>query len=281
MNNILFTTSIGLSMLAIFACSDNAITESSDTPSATTVEKNQSSSSSNESSSSIEPMVLCKVSGDWGSEGCLKTLPSGKGDLWSTGSNSVLTYAYAKKSDYFGEHAGELFFESDSLEGGNTTVIWYSRDNKPSDFQKQSLHASFLLDQGNLSYAPFFRLGFYVAGFDSNGVAISADISNWNGLCVLYTGTINANLQLDLGDSTNKHINNILPSVTLSPIETPQCHKWSEFKQYNTDKEHDYISGEEAAKHVVRIVFSFQQTQPQKKYGDSFEILAIGTNRDE
>ena len=290
----LYTAFMAVFVLAIIACSDN-VASSSEDPNTVTAKNNQSSSSDAEisssaiieSSSSIkslssssEKAVLCKVSGDWGDEGgCVKILPSGKGDLWSIGDRKVKTDAFAKDSSKFGDRAGDFFFETDSLEGSKTRISFGDGRYAFSDFQGK-LDVSFVLNKEESSKDPFVKIGFYVAGFDSNGVALSADVSNWNGLCFLFSGTVGPILQLDLGDSINQKLGNTLPSVTMSKEGVSQCFEWSQFKQANTDGEHEVITGNEAAKHVVRVVLLFQESSyPSGLVG--FQILAIGTNRDE
>jgi hypothetical protein len=279
MNKKFYAICLATFMLAILACSGDNVTGSSEDPNTVTA-KAKSSSSSDEvrssssvikiSSSSDSP-VLCKVSGDWG--GCVK---GGFGDLWSSGDLHVKTNILAKDSTKFGYHAGYFFIETDSIEGGKSTSVW-NDGRMISEFGNGWLGADLYLDKGSLTYDPYVNIGFYVAGFDSNGVALSADISNWNGICVLYGGDTSPNftLQLDLGDSINKKLGYTLPSVALK--RQNHCYEWKDFKQVVTNKEQDVITGEDAAKHVVRVVFHFQAS-PGEYY---FEILAIGTNRDE
>ena len=297
MNQKLYTALMAVIVLAIIACSDN-VAGSSEDPNTVTAKKKQSSSSDIEisssaiieSSSSIktlssssEKVVLCKVSGGWG--GCAKFGTGGIGDLWPyTGSVNVHTKAYAEDTTKFGEHAGELYFETDSIEGGKTQVLWYEGNliSKRNYFRNGFLFANVQFDKGNLSCDPYFDLGFYIAGFDTNGVLLSADISNWKGLCFLFHGSIVPTLQLDLGDSLNQKLGYALPAVTMVSSEDPQCYNWNQFKQPDSKKEHEIISGEEAAKHVAKIVFHFQ-AQPNEEFDgkEVFEFIAIGTNRDE
>lgn len=293
--------------LTMLACSNDSISGSSEDPNAVTAENDSSSSSldGETSSSAIQPEisssssakkfsssskyvpVLCKASVDWGYDGCLIKPPSGNGDLWSYGLK-VKTDAYADDPSKFGERAGEFFVETDSIEGGETKLYWFGSDRKPSNFESCSLegyiHANVVWNKGNLPYElghdPYFNLGFYVAGFDSDGVAMSADISNWNGMCFVYSGTTKPTLQLDLGDSINKKLGNALPSVTLFNKQEPQCFEWKDFKQPAMEKKYEVISGEEAAKHVEKVIFHFQAL-PRESFGDAGDILilAIGTNR--
>ena len=128
-------------------------------------------------------------------------------------------------------------------------------------------------------------MGFYVAGFDTNGEMLSANIQNWNGICVVadYEGSdsIKLTMQLDLGDSINSRIGNVLPEVVLKSSESTQCFEWNQFKQPTTNKELEIISGEEAAKHAARIIFHFQALSSPHEPVVLFNITAIGTNRDD
>ena len=305
MNNKL-CMALGAFALVMLACSseNGSITEPYDDPGAGTAKHNssssleidvsssslnaqsssseiESSSSVVESSSSSSHLSLCKVSGDWSEYGCIYTPSHGEGDLWSRRDRKVRTNVYLEDSSNFGDRAGEFFFETDSLEGGESFIEWSDGLHLVPEFDG-ILRTNVRFLKGNLTYDPFVKIGFYVAGFDSSGAALSADVTNWNGLCILYDGTIGTTLQLDLGESLNRKLGNALPSVKVVPSEEPQCFDWSQFKQPETDTKHETISGEEAAKHVEKVVLFFQTT-PREKYGgfEAFEIIAIGTNRDE
>ena len=306
MNKKLCMACIGAFTLVMFACSseNGSITEPFDDPGAGTAKHNssssleidvsssslnaqsssseiESSSSVVESSSSSSHLSLCKVSGHWRESGCLPTPSHGEGDLWSRLDRKVRTNVYLEDSSKFGDRAGEFFFETDSLEGGESFIKWTDGYFVVPEFEGM-LEADVRFAKGSLTYDPFVKIGFYVAGFDSSGAALSADVTNWNGLCLFYLGTIGTTLQLDLGESLNRKLGNALPSLKVESSKEPQCFDWGQFKQLETDTEHETISGEEAAKHVEKVVFFFQTT-PREEYGgfEGFEIIAIGTNRDE
>ncbi len=314
MSQKLYTAFMAVFVLAIIACSDN-VAGSSEDPNTVTAKNNQSSSSDAEISSSVTiaksssskkmessssaskklsssstPHVLCKVSGDWGDVGCAPGPSFSDGDLLSDGDRIVKTNAYASDSTKFGKHAGEIFFETNSKEGSKMQVFWAP----DSSFEyKGLLSAVYRFNTDSLTENSFFDIGFYVAGFDSNGTMLSADISNWNGICLMYRGSIDPVIQLDLGDSLNRKIGYALPSVTvITTKEDPGyslirgrtneilCYEWNQFKQPDIKGKHELISGEDAAKHVARIIFHFQAQPNTDDYG-FFSFLAIGTNRDE
>ena len=293
MKRLMFLT--GALSLALLACSGDDVSGTSDNPESSAAEDESSSSllveessssleassSSLQESSSSADFALCKVRGDWGSRGgCAETPPSGHGDLWSTGNLKVKTASLIDPAS-LGDGAGEFFFETDSAEGGGSEIIWSDNHYVLPEFTGLLL-ANIHLVTGTLPYNPFCNIGFNVAGFDSSGNAISADVSDWNGICVLYEGSISPTIQLDLGDSLNQKIGHSLPSVKTVSQKEPQCYEWSQFKQIDLDEEYEAISGEEAAKKVVRIVFHFQEKPNEELNGyDLVEFIAIGTNRDD
>ena len=305
MNQKLYTAFLTLFVLGIIACSDN-VAGSSEDPNTVTAKNNLSSSSDveisssaiiesssssfvRERSSSSKSLVLCKVSGDWGDVGCAPGPEFSDGDLWSEGNSVVKTKKFAKDSTKFGEHAGEIFIETDSIEG-SVTRIFLSPDS--SSKYNGYLSGLYQFDPDSMTENSYFNIGFYVAGFDSNGTTLSADISNWGGICVMYRGQIDPVIQLDLGDSLNKKLGYALPSVTvITTKEDPGyslirgrtneilCYEWNQFKQPDIKGKHEIISGEDAAKHVAKVIFHFH-AQPGSDYG-FFSFLAFGTSRDQ
>ena len=214
----------------------------------------------------------------------------GHGDLWSVGDNQVNTKVYSYRPSMFRDDAGTFFYDDGRKNGAETDVEWYesgwlSDSDKTGRFDKFSSNYPSTgghLIKGDMDKNLFFDIGFYVAGFDSNKTAIPADISNWNGICVVikYVASdekMKLSMQLDLGDSINQKIGNVLPEVVLESSEVAQCFEWDQFKQPGADR---IISGEEAAKNVARIIFHFESAlETEVLFG--FDILAIGTNRDE
>ena len=238
-------------------------------------------------SSIYYPPFLCKTTLGGG------CAPQGyDGDLWDPYKDVavVLTNKYADDSSKFGIDAGKWFWEVDSIDGGKSTILWGegaeyggSLDSAVASAQEYNgLSGEARLDKGGLTYNPFVRVGFYVAGFDSCGVALSADITNWNGICVAFKSDVGPVLELDLGDSLNKELSWALPMVSLrrasNELGRSMCFSWSDFKMPSWAKNYKYqISGEEAAKRVVRIFMRFQDEPGNYK----FNIMAIGSNRDD
>jgi hypothetical protein len=280
----------GALSLALLACSGDDVSGTSNSPTSSTAENElsssflieESSSSLEESSSSVQEsssstfQPLCKAVGG---RGCSV---SGFGDLWSLGNRRVSTNAYIEDSSELGERYGELFFEMGTEKGGNTSVQW--NDGRfVSEFGNGHLSANVWLDKGDMEELPFFNVGFIVAGYDSNNKALSADISNWNGICVVVEygseEKIEPSIQLDLGDSINKKLGHTLPAVILELSDSTQCFEWNDFKISNSENGTFIISGEDAARHVEKIIFHFQSMTENNIL--VFEFFAIGTNRDD
>ena len=248
----------------------------------------QSSSSSDPSwvfSSAYIPPVLCKVGG-YG--GCVVSY---YGDLWSGEEtiDTVQTNAFAEDKSQFGTNAGKWFLDANPYdEGGASTIQWAvpvgddedSTSLLPVMNECGGLCGKFELNKGTLTYNPFVEVGFYVAGIDSNGVALSADVSNWTGICVMYSSSILGSLVLDLGDSLNQVLKYDVPSVTLSKSLSgaSKCFEWRKFKRAGWGAKvegwEDENAGEMAAQHLAKVVFRFQDKDGTK---GEFNIRAIGT----
>lgn len=214
------------------------------------------------------------------------TLKVYSGDLWEGYTSFVDAGLYVEDKSLIGNDVGMWFWETDSTEGGKSFIEWPvelgdefdALSINPVIDQCAGICGTIHLERGDLSYSPFVDVGFNVAGFDSNGVALSADVTNWNGICVSYSASVAPTLVLDLGDSLNEELAWALPMVDLPRVSsgTKKCFEWSDFKMPSWSSAHEFkISGEEAAKHVARIYFRFQS----KSGIGNFNIMAIGTNR--
>lgn len=253
-----------------------------------------SSSSSEPSwiySSAYVPPVLCKVGGF----GCVTI---SEGDLWSgaywddESEADVQTSLYAEDKSQFGIDAGKWFLDIDTADGGKSTIQWAvpvgnekdSASILPVMEECDGLCGTFKLDRDDLSYYdPFVRVGFNVAGFDSNGVALTVDVSNWTGICLMYQATIGASLVLDVGDSLNKALEYDLPFATLpkSTAGSSRCFEWSKFRRAGwgaaIEGWEDDAVGEMAARHLSKVYIQFQSKSGTK---GEFTIFAVGTNLD-
>ena len=257
-----------------------------------------SSSSSSEPSwlysSAYIPPVLCKIGGF----GCAVSY---SGDLWSPETyygkdepdDDVKTSSYAEDKSQFGINAGKWFLDIDTADGGKSTIQWAAPVGVEGDSTsilpvmgecgERGVCGTFKLDRGDLSYDPFVRVGFNVAGFDSNGVALTADVSNWTGICLMYEASQSAILVLDVGDSLDQVLKYDLPNVPLARSEagSVKCFEWSKFKRAgwgpSVEGWDDDVAGEMAARHLSKVYIQFQERNGTE---GKFHIFAVGTNLD-
>ena len=291
MKRVLYPAFISAFALMTLACSESdepRITGSSDDPNVITAIGSSDSQGSSSSEwlgySSSEPLspFLCRgvpCSGMWYSDYI---------DLWEGETEIVNTDTLASEP-WDNDGKGTWAVWTDSVDGGKSRVIWpveLGDEWDANSFQPvidycAGLCGHIILDGEELSYDPFVEVGFYVAGFDSSGTALPADISNWEGICISYISTLAPVLALDLGDSISRDLEYDEPIVKLpkSPGGTDKCFQWSEFAQAGWGKGKK-ISGEEAAKTVVSIRFMVQSKSGTE--GD-FNIFGLGiyTNHNE
>lgn len=81
------------------------------------------------------------------------------------------------------------------------------------------------------------------------------DISEMDGLCVSYSSELRMAVELDLGESMNATVEDLLPAAFLGQArdgEDVRCVKWAEF-----DQDDIAVSGREAAKRVSAVRLTF------------------------
>ena len=256
-----------------------------------------SSSSSGPSwiySSAYIPPVQCKV----GYFGCAASY---SGDLWSPETyygkdepdDDVKTSSFAEDESQFGINAGKWFLDIDTADGGKSTIQWAAPvgvEGNPTSILpvvekcgESGVCGTFKLNKGALTYDPFVRVGFNVAGFDSHGDALTADVSNWTGICLMYKASQSAILVLDVGDSLNKALEYDLPFAILpkSAAGSSRCFEWSKFKRAGwgaaIEGWEDDAVGEIAARRLSKVYIQFQGINGSE---GEFHIFAVGTNLD-
>ena len=267
----LFKFQIFLSLLSLFACSDNKT-------SGVTVEDNalaDAESSSSESFSSSSESSSSKVDVD--------VVVVNKGDLWN---GSAGEYKVNTKN----ENTGYWFSWGDDASGGTSWVVFPVEQG--NDFSPSGLDA--VIDYceglcgtiifGNTSN-PEAGLGFSVANEDE-----SVDISPWGGICVTYISDSDLHIYLEseLGDKSDLSsmpqvrfagLTRSDSSVTINILDSmssiTKCAKWSDFVVY---KDNVLVrSGDEDAKKANAIIFKFYGTSGERR---AFNIKSIGSFND-
>ena len=262
---------------------------SSETPVVSSSSEMPIESSSSEplvSSSSVHHMP-CKTQGGGG------CAPAPSGDLWAPDEyhwDIVNTRKYAEgvwtEEQLSGKEAGRWFWFTDAVEGGKTVIDW---PEEPENGYRDStlepiveayggIWGTVLFDKGEVDGLPYAVLGFNIAGLDSAGNRMTADISNWDGFCLQYESTMTIAVKLDLGDSLNAELDDDLPLRVFpkQPTVGGKCYSWSEFKQSGWSEK--TISMEEAVKNVAGIWIEFEG---RNDIEGAFRIYAVGSNLDD
>ena len=164
--------------------------------------------------------------------------------------------------------------ETDGEDGGKSSIVWPVEFVDGIDTMaavKDSCYGicgTAALDKGSLTYNPFVSIGFTFAR-DGSGNPVPVDVSNWGGICIVYTSDIAPALELDLGDSVNKVLDYALPSAVLmksSVAANIKCIPWSAFEIPSWFKGDDHgwkdDTGAKAAKQLVGVRFKLQD-KPQ------------------
>ena len=268
----LFKFQIFLSLLSLFACSD-------DKTSGVTVEDNaladvessssESFSSNSESSSSehVDDVVVVV----------------NKGDLWN---GSAGEYKVNTKN----ENTGYWFSWGDDASGGTSQILYPIPMG--NEYSESSLDP--VIDYceglcGNVVFGntsnPEAGLGFSVANEDE-----SVDISPWGGICVTYISDSDLHIYLEseLGDKSDLSsmpqvrfagLTRSDSSVTINILDSmssiTKCAKWSDFVVY---KDNVLVRfGDEDAKKANAIIFKFYGTSGERR---AFNIKSIGSFND-
>lgn len=165
--------------------------------------------------------------------------------------------------------------ETDGEDGGKSSIVWPVEFVDGIDTMaavKDSCYGicgTAALDKGSLTYNPFVSIGFTLAR-DGSGNPVPVDVSNWGGICIVYTSDIAPSLELDLGDSINtKVLDYAVPAAYMakSAVTTNiKCFPWSSFKIPSWFKGDDHgwkdDTGAKAAKQLVGVRIRLQD-KPQ------------------
>ena len=197
-------------------------------------------------------------------------------DLWAGCDHIYKIYTGFGEADPELNKAGYWFDADDRRDGGESQVSWPVE--KGNDYDANALDpiidecggicGTAILASGRLTYDPYVMVGFNVAG--ENGEI--ADVSAWGGLCVVYSSDVAMELVLGQTDAGNSRLVESSPAVTLPKgVDVVKAFSWSDFKMPTWSEIH--LSGEDAAKSLVSILFRIQQPSGSQYH---FNIKAVG-----
>lgn len=247
---------------------------SSDSEVSSSSEESSSSedSSDSEASSSSEELEVSSSSYS------LVLVPS-DADMWSGWASE---YYVNTGIDAGAENNGRWFEYNDAADGGNSTIEWpVARGNEydagafdPIIDYCGGICGEYKLNEG-FDY-PFVGIGFNIAGSKTiDAEPEPADVSAWEGICIVYTLDRTGILEMGFTDSLELAMEYDVPNKSLpkSTVGTVKDIKWDEFQQAGWGRGLK-ISGEDAAKELVSLKFKIQGSVP----GESghFNVMAVG-----
>ncbi len=179
---------------------------------------------------------------------------------------------------------GYWFDYNDSADKGLSQVVWPVE--KGTEWDANSLQpiidhchgvcGHIILSGAALSYDPFVGIGFNVVGEASatDKTPVAGDASGWGGICIGYSSTLAAVLELGLGDAVDKALeyDNPVAKLPKSGDGTMKEIAWDGFAQAGWGKG-DKITGPEAAAKLVAVKFKVQAKDGTE--GD-FNIFSVG-----
>lgn len=182
------------------------------------------------------------------------------------------------------ETSGYWFDESDTeYQTEGSTITWEGFDNRDCTFTDDCF-ADMIEQCGGICVTQtlvkrdqvsnlYAGIGFNVAGVDEQNKRIATDISELEGLCVVYTSDTELYLEMHIDDVSNKYLAPDFPRATLPQASTPvmKDFTWKDFKQDGTGNMR--IPGEDAAKSLVSLMFTLKGSQDASNH---FNIMSIG-----
>ncbi|SHK43181.1 hypothetical protein [Fibrobacter sp. UWB12] len=182
------------------------------------------------------------------------------------------------------ETAGYWYSFADDVDGGMSRVVWPVPEGDEYDSGSlqpivdycKGLCGTASLNKGTMTYNPFAGVAFNLAGEDSRGNIVAADVSDMDGVCISYASEAIMSIEMIFDDATNSRIGYANPAVTIpkSLAGTTKTFSWSNFKQPSWYKGDYKISGTEGAKRLVALRFKLQASMGDYR----FNITEIGKN---
>ena len=180
---------------------------------------------------------------------------------------------------------GYWFSYDDNKDGGKSNVTWPVA--KGNEYDANSLQPIIAecsgvcgtanLDKGTLTYNPFVGIGFNVVGETSasDKTPAAGDASSWGGICIAYSSSIAAMLEMGQGDAGDAKLKNGPPYVDLPKGDNKVLKfEWDKFSMPDWAIEQSGITltGADASKTLVALKFKIQGEPGQYV----FNIQSIG-----
>ena len=180
--------------------------------------------------------------------------------------------------------SGYWFDESDTeYQTEGSKITWEGFDNRDCTFADDCF-ADMIEQCGGICVTQtlikrdqvsnlYAGIGFNVAGVDEQNKRIATDISELEGLCVVYTSESPVTLEMHIDENSNTFLEPDFPRVTLPPATTPVMKEftWKDFKQDGTGNMK--ITGVDTAKDLVSLMFMLRGNQDKS---NQLNIMSIG-----
>jgi predicted RNA-binding protein with PUA-like domain len=187
-------------------------------------------------------------------------------------------YRIDTECDAGGNTSGIWFSYTDSTDKGESVLTWAVR-NEFSDYDPEfedcyGVCGKYTLDKGRLDYDPFVGVGFNLGGTDEDGNLTAVDATGMQQICIDFSSTHAAIMEMGLTDELEKRLGYALPAYDLGKSATGKsvCIPWKKFAQPSWAEVH--ISAEEAVKALVSL-----RIRVQAKTGSAgiLNITNVGT----
>jgi hypothetical protein len=196
--------------------------------------------------------------------------------------------------------SGKWYYETDSADGGDSHIEW-NHGYVVDDWDDAGVFDSLLLvdhrlkgtlvfEKKKMKRNPYVNLGFWLAGEDGKGGHDVVDVSEKQGICVVFDSVPqNTYIQLDMGDSLNtlvdgdlftaKNLRNYavesdsgMVGLSVDVKRGRDCFSWDDFEQSGSGKT---MKLKNALKHVAGIKIHFESPYKDDLRKDSFVIRSI------
>ena len=203
------------------------------------------------------------------------------GDLWCGASGQIRVET---SLDNGTETSGFWFKFGDDADGGLSSIIWPVALGNEFDVDAIDPVIAYChgicgiahFSEGTLTYRPYVGIGFLIAGEKNlgDGRWDNADVSDWQGICVVYSSDRDIRVEMSLGEERDADFGNDVPVDTLyrSGTVTMQNIPWGNFEQRGFGKS-GTITGYQASMGLAALKFIIEGIDGAES---GFNIISVG-----
>lgn len=170
---------------------------------------------------------------------------------------------------------------SDADNKGSTIINWSVSPEEPDYIDKMvhtlgGIYVDYYLMAGVWVYDPYVGVQLNISGWSNEGSPVLANMTDWGGLCVIYSSTLPVNLEIGYPDITEIAINYTNHYVALPATNgeiTTRCVEWSYFMQPSYATPSQRIDLSTTLTSVTRVKL---KTQAKSGTSGNLGIMSIG-----